>query len=103
MTDLSNNPLLATWDTPFGIAPFGDIADADFAPALDQALKDHGAQIAAIADNPDAPSFHNVIEALETPCQSLEQVLGVFYSVAGADSNPVRDVLGAFPTVGLSE
>ncbi|WP_420003720.1 M3 family metallopeptidase [Arenibacterium sp. LLYu02] len=87
------NPLLSNWDTPFNIAPFDQISDDDFAPALDEALAAHNAQIAAIADNPEAPTFANVIEALETPCQALEQVLGVFYAVAGADSNPKREEL----------
>ncbi|WP_417838361.1 M3 family metallopeptidase [Tritonibacter scottomollicae] len=87
------NPLLADWQTPFGIAPFDQISDDDFAPALEQALAAHGAQIDAIAQNPDTPTFANVVEALETPCLPLEQVLSVFFSVAGADSNPKREAL----------
>lgn len=87
------NPLLADWQTPFGIAPFDQISDDDFAPALEQALAAHGAQIEAIAQNPDTPTFANVVEALETPCLPLEQVLSVFFSVAGADSNPKREAL----------
>lgn len=88
-----SNPLLSRWDTPFEIAPFSAISDDDFAPALDQALADHAAQIDAIAGNSEPPSFANVIEALETPCRALEQVLGVFFTVAGADSNPKREEL----------
>lgn len=88
-----SNPLLSQWDTPFEIAPFNDISDEDFAPALEQALAQHKAQIDAIAQNPDPASFANVIEALETPCMALEQVLSVFFAVAGADSNPKREEL----------
>ena len=87
------NPLLPRWDTPFQIAPFGAISDDDFAPALDQALTTHNAQIAAIADSTEPPTFANVIEALETPCRELDQVLSVFFTVAGADSNPKRESL----------
>jgi len=87
------NPLLPRWDTPFQIAPFGAISDDDFAPALDQALVAHNAQIAAIADSTEPPTFANVIEALERPCRELDQVLSVFFSVAGADSNPKREAL----------
>ena len=87
------NPLLSHWDTPFEIAPFDSISDEDFAPALDEALSVHNAQIEAIAQNPEPPTFANVIEALETPCRPLEQVLSVFYTVAGADSNPKRQEL----------
>ncbi|CUH77357.1 Peptidyl-dipeptidase dcp [Tritonibacter multivorans] len=87
------NPLLASWDTPFGIAPFDQISDEDFAPALDAALAAHKAQIDAIAESSEAPTFATVIEALEAPCVPLEQVLSVFYSVAGADSNDAREAL----------
>ena len=41
MTDAAN-PLLARWDTPFGLPPFARIEDAHFAPALDAALEQHG-------------------------------------------------------------
>ena len=87
------NPLLPRWDTPFQIAPFEAISDDDFAPALDQALAAHNAQIAAIADSTELPTFSNVIEALESPCRELDQVLSVFFTVAGADSNPKREEL----------
>ncbi|NVK14298.1 MAG: M3 family metallopeptidase, partial [Rhodobacteraceae bacterium] len=88
-----SNPLLSRWDTPFEIAPFSSISDEDFAPALEQALEAHKAQIDAIANSSEPPGFANVIEALETPCRELEQVLGVFFTVAGADSNPRREEL----------
>ena len=61
------NPLLAAWDTPFGITPFAKISDDDFAPALDTALARHMAEITAIAENPEPPSFANTIEAMEVP------------------------------------
>ncbi|MCD9148740.1 M3 family metallopeptidase [Pseudophaeobacter flagellatus] len=88
-----SNPLLSHWDTPFEIAPFSRICDDDFAPALEQALTAHSAWIDAIANNTAPPSFANVIEALETPVRELEQVLSVFFTVAGADSNAKREEL----------
>ena len=87
------NPLLAGWATPFEIAPFDRISDDDFAPALDEALAAHNAEIEAIASNPDAPSFANTIEALEGVGEALNKVLSVFFTVAGADSNPAREAL----------
>ncbi len=87
------NPLLQDWDTPFELAPFDRISDADFAPALEAALKAHEAEIAAIADNDAAPGFDNVIGALESAGEALDKVLGVFFTVAGADSNPKREEL----------
>ena len=87
------NPLLADWKTPFGIAPFDLVVDDDFAPALEEALALHVAEIDTIADSPDAPSFANTIEGLEAVGAALDKVLGVFFTVAGADSNPAREDL----------
>ncbi len=87
------NPLLSNWDTPFDLAPFDAIKDADFAPALEQALAAHKAEIAAIAENADAPDFANTIAAMEASGAMLDKVLGVFFTVAGADSNEAREAL----------
>ena len=88
-----DNPLLTTWDTPFGLPPFDRISDDDWAPAVDIALARARAAVAAIAENSDAPSFDNTILALETAEEDLGRVLGAFYGVAGADSNDAREAL----------
>jgi peptidyl-dipeptidase Dcp len=87
------NPLLDTWTTPFGLAPFDRIKDTDFAPAFDAALASHKAEVDAIAANPATPDFDNTVGALEAAGKDLDQVLSVFYTVAGADSTPVREEL----------
>ena len=87
------NPLLQPWDTPFGIAPFAQITDAHYAPALEVALAQHLAEIDAITACPDAPSFDNTIKPLEAAGQLLDRVLGAFYTVAGAHSSPERQAL----------
>ncbi len=87
------NPLLAPWTAPFGLPPFDAIRDEDFPPAFDAALAEARATIAAIADNPEAPTFANTIEALELFEETLERVAAVFYNVTGADSTPAREAL----------
>ena len=87
------NPLLGAWDTPFDLPPFDKITDADFAPAFETALIEHKAEIAAIAENPAAPTFENTIEALEGAGEALDKVLSVFFNLAGADSTPARQEL----------
>ena len=87
------NPLLSDWDTPFDLPPFDAISDDDFAPALDAALEAAKANINAITATTDAPTFTNTIEALEVSEALLGRVLGTFYAVAGADSNPEREAL----------
>ena len=87
------NPLLADWTGDFALPPFAAIRDEDFAPAFEAALAEARANIAAIAENPAAPSFANTIEALEQAEEALERVGGVFFNLAGADSTPAREAL----------
>ncbi len=84
------NPLLTDWTTPFEVAPFEAISDADFAPGFATALARARTEIDAIADNPQTPTFANTIEALEAAGKALDKVLSVFFTLAGADSNPKR-------------
>ena len=87
------NPLLETWDTPFGLPPFAAIADADFAPALEAALDQARAAVAAIVADPEAPTMANTIVALELAERPLNRVLGPFWTLAGAATNPAREAL----------
>ncbi|MCR9089128.1 MAG: M3 family metallopeptidase [Rhodobacteraceae bacterium] len=87
------NPLLADWETPFELPPFDRIEDSDFEPAFEAALTEARAAIETIAGQAEAPTFANTIEALERAGEPLSKVLSVFYSVAGADSNPERERL----------
>ena len=87
------NPLLQDWKTPFQIAPFDQISDDDYEPALEAALNSHLNEIDAITSCDFDPTFCNTIEALEEAGSLLDRVLGVFFTVAGADSNPTRDAL----------
>ena len=73
------NPILSNWTTPFQIAPFTEISDEDFSPALEQAMQAHDSQIQAIANNAEPPTFANTIEALETAGEALDKVLSVFF------------------------
>ncbi|MCL4142206.1 UNVERIFIED_CONTAM: hypothetical protein GTU68_036455 [Idotea baltica] len=47
----------------------------------------------AIANNPVPATFANTVEAGEDTGHLLDQVLGVFFTVAGADSTPAREAL----------
>ena len=87
------NPLLAEWDTPFGLPPFDLIETTHFAPAFETALQDARAEIAAITGNPDAPDFANTVEALELAGEGLNKVLAPFYQLSGTDSTPEREAL----------
>ena len=85
--------LLDTWTTPFGLAPFDKISDAEFAPAMDKALEVALAGISEIANNPAVPTFENTIEAQEVAETLLNQVASVFFTIAGSDSTLERESL----------
>ncbi|PTQ70773.1 M3 family metallopeptidase [Celeribacter persicus] len=87
------NAYLSEWNTPFNLPPFADLRDEDVKPAVEAALEEGRAAIKAIAENPEAPTFFNTIEALEMADATLSKVLGAFYGMAGADTNDVRDSL----------
>ena len=87
------NPLLEDWSTPFDMPPYDRITDDDYAEAFEVAMSEARENIAAIADNQEAPTFANTIEALERADETLSKVLSAFYAIAGADSNDKREAL----------
>jgi peptidyl-dipeptidase Dcp len=89
------NPLIVEWNTPFGVPPFDLIESEDYLPALRASMRQHRAEIDAIAGNPDAPTFDNTIVALEVSGALLRRVQRVFYAVDGAHSDDVIRETGA--------
>ena len=87
------NPLLEDWQTEFTLPPFDRITDDHFAPAFETAMANGSAAFAAIAENPEPPSFTNTIEAMELADAALDRVAGVFFNLASTDSNPAREAL----------
>ena len=87
------NPLLKTWETPYGLPPFAEISDADFGPAFDAAMAEDLVEVEKVATNPEPPTFENTIEGLMRTGSALDRVAGVFYNLAGADSNDAREAL----------
>lgn len=87
------NPFLTDWTGPFGLPPFEAIRDDHFAEAFEAGLAEGRAAVAAIAGTPEPASFANTIEALERADALLDRVSGVFFNLAGSDSNPAREAL----------
>jgi peptidyl-dipeptidase Dcp len=79
-----HNPLLAPWTTPFGLPPFDLIRPEHFAPAFEEAMAGHLAEIAAIGAHPEPPSFANTVEALERSGRLLERVGVVFHNLVSS-------------------
>ncbi|ACL55067.1 M3 family metallopeptidase [Methylobacterium nodulans] len=86
---LPGNPFSEpVWTTPHGLPPFERIEPAHYEPAFTAALAEHEAEIAAIADSPEPPSFANTVAALERSGQGLKRVSGVFFNITGSHTNP---------------
>ena len=82
------NPFFAEWKTPFGVPPFAEIQEAHFLPAFKEGMARQKAEVAAIADAKDAPTFANTLVALDQSGQFMDRVGSVFFNLTGAETNP---------------
>jgi len=74
-----DNVLLAEW-TGFsgGVPPWDKVKVGDFPAAFAFAINEQRREVRAIADNPEAPTFVNTIEAMERSGQRLGRVGSIF-------------------------
>ncbi|HEY7922784.1 MAG TPA: M3 family metallopeptidase, partial [Vicinamibacteria bacterium] len=59
-----------------------------FAPAFEQGMAEQRKEIAAIAGNPEAPSFENTIVAMERAGSLLSRTSRVFFGLNGSNTSP---------------
>ncbi|MFT3699415.1 MAG: M3 family metallopeptidase [Kofleriaceae bacterium] len=78
------NPLLTTSPLYEHAPVFDQIKEDDFVPAYEAAWKQHDAELRAIADQADPPTFDNTIVALEKSGQMLTRVDYAFGNLASA-------------------
>jgi peptidyl-dipeptidase Dcp len=76
---------------PYQAPQFDKIKDSDYAPAFTEGMKQQRAEIAAIANSTEAPSFDNTITAMEKSGRMLDRVNNTFFNVQQADTNPAMD------------
>ncbi|MGY6661146.1 MAG: M3 family metallopeptidase [Glycocaulis sp.] len=84
---LDNNPFAEEWTENFGAPPLDRITEAHFMPAFEAAMADHSAEVAAIANNPEAPTFDNTLLAMEMAGSGLSRVSAVFGNLTSSASN----------------
>lgn len=84
-------PLLAESSLPYGAPAFDRIDVNDWLPAFEEAIRLARADIRAITDNPEEPSFSNTIEALELAGRELDRVSGLFFNLTEACTNETMD------------
>ncbi len=81
------NPLLQTFNTPYGVPPFDKIHNGHFEPALKEGIVKLETEIEAIASQDDPATFENTILALENAGSVLTRVSRVFYNLNSAHTN----------------
>ena len=82
-----SNPLLTEWNTPHQVPPFTQIKHEHFVPAIDKALEEAKAEVDAIIENPEAPTFKNTIVALELSGKKLDRVTSVLFNLNSAETD----------------
>ena len=97
------NPLLEQPNTPFGVPAFDKVKIEHYLPAFEEAIRQNKAEIDAIVNNEDAPTFENTIVALDRSGLLLDRVTGVFFNVLEADGNDEMNAIAEQVSPMLSE
>ncbi len=79
-----DNPFFSEYETPFGVPPFDEIENEHFLPAIEKGIEEQEAEIQAIIENPESPTFANTIEALEYSGDLLIRTSRVFFNYNSA-------------------
>lgn len=87
--DKSNmeNPFLAGWDTPYNIPDFQKIKPEHYMPAFTEGMKQQKAEIDAIVNNSEEPTFANTVEAYEYSGELLNTVSSVFFNLSECENS----------------
>ena len=79
------NALLAEWSGPFGgVPPFDKVAPTLFPEAFQAAIDARRAEILAVSNSPDAPTFQNTFVPLQNAGRTLNRV-GTLFSVMNSN------------------
>jgi peptidyl-dipeptidase Dcp len=88
-TESSANPLAAAWTGPYnGVPAFDQMDVALIGPALEQGMAKNLAELQAIADSSEPPTFANTIEAMERSGWDLRRTLTYYSIYSGNLSSP---------------
>ena len=83
----NDNPFFKAYENKYGAPPFDQIKPEHYMPAFKEGIKQQQAEIDAIAESKDAPTFANTIEALDYSGVLLNKVSAVFFNLYSAETN----------------
>ncbi|NQX93815.1 MAG: M3 family metallopeptidase [Erythrobacter sp.] len=78
---------------PFQAPDFTKITEASYMPAFEQGMEKQTAEIQAIIDNEEEPTFKNTIVALEKSGAMLNRVSRVFFQLTGTNTTEGLDAI----------
>ena len=100
---LENNPLLQEWNTPYQTPPFSQIETKHYEPAIDYAIEQQRAEIDAIINNTEEPTFENTIVAMEQAGGLLNRVTSLFFVLNNSDTSEEMQTIANNITPKLTE
>ena len=83
----SDNPFFYQSRLPYQAPPFDRIKESDYAPAIDEGIKQKLAEVEKIANNPAKADFDNTLVALEKTGALLTRVMSVFGAMTSANTS----------------
>jgi peptidyl-dipeptidase Dcp len=84
---MADNPFFSDWGTPYEVPNFAEIKPEHYIPAFEEGIKEQEAEIDAIANNKEAPTFENTLEAMDKSGALLDKVSSVFYNQFSANAD----------------
>jgi oligopeptidase A len=79
--------LTEPFQTKHNTAPFSQIKLEDYQTAFEQNIANARAEVDAITNNPDAPTFENTIEALDFSGEALDRLSSIFFNLNSAETS----------------
>lgn len=98
-----NNPFFTEYTTPFQTPPFDKIKNEHYLPAFYEGIKIKRAEIDAVINNPDKPTFDNTIAAIEKSGELLKKVSRVFSNISGSNGDDETQKIAETITPELSK
>lgn len=79
--------LTEKFNTPYQSSPFDQIKNEDYLPAFKELIEQSEAEIDAIVNNSEEPTFENTIEALAFSGEQLDRASNIFFNLNSAETS----------------
>ncbi|WP_445452784.1 M3 family metallopeptidase [Flavobacterium sp. 25HG05S-40] len=79
--------VIEKFHTKHNTAPFSQIKLEDYQPAFEENIAKARAEVDAITNNPEAPTFENTIEALDFSGEALDRLSSIFFNLNSAETS----------------